>query len=468
MFKLTFNALLLLLPVSLIFTPVAISTVFVYSPRYLNYTKNISILCGTTIPTVMSNICPIQKFASKHFVISLTNIIIIVTIFLATWFTCYSIFNVVFVMEEILVFVSALIPAIFATSATNLLTLFICFESFNICFFTLLASNANEIRTLEAALQYIFVSMIASLIYLLGTFFIYCDVMSLYLVDIALFNTYDSLIYNYNPICNTGIFLIIVSIFIKLGIFPFYNWMVKVYSNLSTKALILAIVVIKTVFSMILLVVLAETNVLVNMNLRFLFVTGGFGSLIVSCGYLLVESKTKRFLAFSSLLSTGFMCLFLYPAITEFTYVTTLNYIVIQGFSLLFLLSFLTLSKCPTGLPVSINFRNYSEINFVYLTFLILSPFSLMGIPPFPGFFPKLAILYYLYNNGFNFILTIFLISTVIVAFCLIRPILKASHSGEMTGFTQTISFSKQRNLIISFLFFTFFFLILFINIFNT
>lgn len=455
MLKLSFNSLILIYPLSLLFLIFIILSTFNYQVRFLFHTKNIFILSLTFISLSCASIIWIPYYETLYFTFYNINIIILTLIFVSTCFICYFMFNLIFIMEELIILISVLFISISAISANNLISLFVCFESLNICFFILILSSANDAKSIEASLQYIFVSIITSLCFLTGTFFIYLTCMSFTFKDINLYLTYAQ----FSSIeleLYLGFFLIATSFFIKLGIFPFYNWLIQVYSSFTLKPLIIISTLLKFVFSLMFLSILTQVNLIFTTKLSLLFLIGGFGSLWISCFHLFVELKTKKMLALISLMSNGFLLLFWYSTTTELTYILSLSYITIQAFNLLFTFGFLAVLQSETNdLPVSIlNLRNYGEINFNFLIFFICSIFSLIGIPPFSGFFPKTAMIYYLYINNYTIILSFFLIFTIFSCFCFLRLIISISKTEYNTGMWKTINKSKIYYLIFFYLVF--------------
>jgi NADH:ubiquinone oxidoreductase subunit 2 (subunit N) len=446
MLQLTYNSLLLIFPLSLILVIFMILVVFKYNIRFVFFTKNIFILTFFSILVLLYNVHYVYCYNTIYFSFINIDIIFLSLLFLSVCFVCFFMFNFYFIMEEIILLISLLFISIFAISAVNFISLFVCFESLNICFFILILSSTNDARSVEAAIKYIFISMIASLVFLLGIVFIYLTWMSFSYSDLLLYFSYTSV----NEIdfeIVLGFFFVMLTFFIKLGIFPFYNWMVVVYSNLAVKPLIIVVCLIKFIFSLILIKLITTFFVVFNSNLYLLLFIGALGSFSVGCFYLLNEIKTKSYIAFLSPTSTGFLLMFLCSSNTEFLYVFSYLHVMTQAFTFVFFFGFLSFLKSKNDLPVSVDqLRNYAEINFSFLIFFIFTLFSFIGIPPFPGFFPKVAMLYLLFYNN-NFVLLFFSIMfTLIMSFCLFRMIVVISKNNYQTGLF--ISFQSYKGYV--------------------
>src|SRR5688500_11408893 len=178
MLQLSYNSLLLILPLTLLMLIITILLVFRYNIRYIIFTKNFFILTFATIFCLIFKIKHLYYYDTLFFSFINIDLIFLSLTFLSVCFTCFFMFNNTFIMEEIIILVSLLFIGLFAISANNFISLFICFESLNICFFILILTSTNDIRSIEAAIQYIYISMIASLIFLLGITFIYLTWMS--------------------------------------------------------------------------------------------------------------------------------------------------------------------------------------------------------------------------------------------------------------------------------------------------
>jgi len=454
MLKITFNSLLLLYPLGLILLIFIILLTFNYKTRFLFETKNIFHLSMVFIVFTCYSIKRIPCFETVYFTFHNINLFLLTLIFLFMCLTCFFMYKIVFIMEELIILISILFISIFAISANNLISLFICFESLNICFFILILTGSNDKRSIEAALKYVFVSIIASLCFLMGIFFIYLTCMSFSYKDIALYLSYSKL-YSIELELFVGFFFITTTFFIKLGIFPFYNWLVEVYSDLTLQPLILVSTLLKFVFTLMFLSLFTQINLIFALKLNLFLFIGGLGSLIVSCFFLLIETKIKKNIALISLMSNGFLLLFWCCPNTEVTYILSLSYISVQAITLIFTFGFLALLQFKKDLPISLSsLRNYSEINIVFLIFFICNILGLIGIPPFPGFFPKISMMYHIYINNCFVILFFFLFFTITSCVCFLRIILFISKTDDNLAIWTTLNQKYIFFLIFGFLLF--------------
>lgn len=192
---------------------------------------------------------------------------------------------------------------------------------------------------------------------------------------------------NYYKYSILGYLLLLISIFFKLGIFPFHQWSPDLYAGISYILMIYIQIFIK--YGILIL--------LYNINLLFLPLNKYiiiFGVLTIIIATLLINSQynIQRFIALSSISHLGFLIL-------QFNY-SYLFYIYIYTITSLFLLILL--------------YNN--NLNFIIKIIITFILFSLSGLPPLPGFYTKLYILIDLLNLGYISIIIILLISSIILA----------------------------------------------------
>lgn len=128
-------------------------------------------------------------------------------------------------------------------------------------------------------------------------------------------------------------------------------------------------------------------------------------SIIVGCYYALRQKEIKRFLAYSSIVHTGFLLLA--------DVVSSILYLIIYIISSVLFFSVLSEFKLSGGASISKNesdiiyLTDLRYINFrdqpVYAVFAFIALASMAGIPPFGGFYIKLWVFTDLAENGILF-----------------------------------------------------------------
>nr|WBK02810.1 NADH dehydrogenase subunit 2 [Inocellia sinensis]WBK02823.1 NADH dehydrogenase subunit 2 [Inocellia sinensis] len=256
----------------------------------------------------------------------------------------------------------------------------------NLLSFIPLMSNTKNIFSTEASLKYFLTQAFASstlVFFIILSFLLYLNYFS--------FNMNDSMK-----------MLILSSLFLKLGAAPFHFWFPSVAENL-TWLMNLILLTWQKIAPMILISYLIN-----SIYMQFIAI---FSTLIGSLGGL-NQTNLRKIMAFSSINHIGWM-------ISSLIMNNNLWKIYFLIYSLLTILMIM----------IFMNF-NLFFINQIYLMMnfnlmnkflLFMNFFSLGGLPPFLGFFPKWMIINNLIMNNYFFLLTIMSLLTLINLFFYLR-----------------------------------------------
>lgn len=229
-----------------------------------------------------------------------------------------------------------------------------------------------------SGIKYFLLSSIVSTLLLLGITLVYSYYGNLS-IDILL----SMYTYKYSTL---GYLLILLTLFFKLGIFPFHQWSPDLYSGISYIFMIYIQIFIKYGI----LILLYNIHPLFIPLSKYTVILGIL-TMIVASILLNSQYNIQRFIALSSISHLGFL-------IIQYSY-SYLFYIYIYSITSLFLL-FLFYSN-------SINI-----LIKIIITFIL---FSLSGLPPLPGFFTKLYILIDILHLGYISVIIVLLLSSIIL-----------------------------------------------------
>lgn len=221
------------------------------------------------------------------------------------------------------------------------------------------------------------------------------------------------------PISNFAVALILIGIFSKSATLPFHSWLPDAgVAPSPVTALLHAAVLVKIgvyVFARLFIATLPLAQI---WHTIVPWVAGI--SVIVSAGAALVDTDFKRIVAYSTISQIGFIFLGLSIG-NEIAFAGGLLYILMHGLAKagLFLCAGIveqnTKTKDITKLGGLIKTMPFTAISFLFCTF------SVMGIPPFGGFFSKYLVFSGAIKSGQLMISFVFLVGAFLTILYLLR-----------------------------------------------
>lgn len=335
-------------------------------------------------------------------------------------------------------------------TAYSLLMVYIGIELLSLPFYALIAISRYSQKSSESAIKYFILSSIASGFMLYGMSFIYGMTGSLTLDVIA-----DNLSIISNNVLNdkiilVSIILLLVGLLFKLGIFPFHLWVADVYQGAPNSVMLFLSTIPKIVILGLLIAILTETfSIYYNLWSKLLF-TLSLCSIFIGNLMALVQKNIKRMLGFSTVSHMGFILLSLGVASNDIAFRTTIYY------GIVYILMILVMFGIITALGVRNHFLdNLSDFKGLnkqhpWISFLILiTMFSMAGIPPFAGFLAKLFVISGLINEQYYNTAIFILIMSIIGSFYYIRVVKYVYF--DNSNITTCIYLRKSTLIILSF-----------------
>nr|YP_009538078.1 NADH dehydrogenase subunit 2 [Limenitis cleophas]AYN60860.1 NADH dehydrogenase subunit 2 [Limenitis cleophas] len=254
----------------------------------------------------------------------------------------------------------------------------------NLLSFIPLITTPYNLLNSEASLKYFLTQSIASIN------FLFSILLSLFFMKNFFFNNFFSIFIN-------------SSLLMKMGSIPFHFWFPNIMEGLSW-------------FNCFILMTWQKITPMILLsyyfNLNFLYFIMIFNVLIGAIGSF-NQTSLRKLMAFSSINNLGWM-------ISSIIISETLWMIYFIFYSIF------TFISCFLFYIINTFFINqlfFFNMNFLIKISIMINFFSLGGLPPFLGFFPKWIIINYLLNNNFFIISFMFIMSSLILLFIYIRII---------------------------------------------
>ena len=342
----------------------------------------------------------IFSYISNNFIV-FTRLFFLILFFI---FLClslnYLINKKILILEYIYLLTMSFCICFIIMGVNDFLLLYILLELQNICIYFLISLKRTSETSVEAAIKYFLISSVMMSVFLYG--------ISICYFDSGLMNFYDFELFLWNPSFNffttIGLSLILISFIIKIGLPPFYFWIIEVYNGCSVYFLFYLLIFIKFFYFSLLLklyfifhdLFYFFNDFLINIIIITIFTSIIFG---------LYQIKFKKFFIYSSISNSSF---FLFLFISN----NLDNYLYFFYFSLIYLFNMLgiyiglvNLNNWSTNLIFKkiTSITNFFNINLYFS--IIFSSFllSLAGLPLFSGFLYKFYFLNLLFNSNFFF-----------------------------------------------------------------
>jgi NADH-quinone oxidoreductase subunit N len=303
-------------------------------------------------------------------------------------------------------------------SANHLLSLYLGLELMSLCLYAMIAFYRDDKLATESAMKYFVLGALASSILLYGMSLLYGLTGSLELPEIRnAVSTMDQT----NLALILAVVLIVVALAFKLGAVPFHMWVPDVYqgSPTSTTAFLGAAPKIAA-FTMIMRLLVGGLEDLQVMWQQMFII---LALLSVAAGNIIAiaQDNLKRMLAYSTISHMGF---FLFGILSG----TAAGY----SAALFYVLIYATMSCAAFGLILYLSAKDFesdkltdlkglSKRNPVLALLLLITMFSMAGVPPTAGFFAKMSVIQALVDAGLVWVAVVAVLLAVIGAYYYLR-----------------------------------------------
>jgi len=276
---------------------------------------------------------------------------------------------------------STLMGMFFMISAGDFLMLYLGLELATLPLTLLAAFDKNLRRSAEAGVKLLMSSAVSSAVLLFGLSMMYGIYGTLHFTEIATQ-------YNNSYLAILALIFFLSGLGFKLSLVPFHLWTADVYEGAPLPVTTYFSVVSKgaALFALMLVLyqVFGQQPKVWSIALYFLSIS----TMVVGNLFALRQKNMKRFLAFSSITQAGFMMLGFMNS-ESFGMTTIVYFMLIYGFSNLAVFGVMSIVINATGKESMDDLNGFYTTNPKLSIIMLVSLFSLAGIPPVAGFFGK-------------------------------------------------------------------------------
>jgi NADH-quinone oxidoreductase subunit N len=315
----------------------------------------------------------------------------------------------------------ALLGIMVLISANSLVTIYLGVELLALSLYALVAINRDSGVSAEAAIKYFVLGSIASGALLYGMSIIYGVTGSLELGAVGkavvhLGPNQIGLLF--------GLAFLIVGVAFKFGAVPFHMWVPDVYHGAPTAVTLFLSSAPKLASFALAYRLLAEgLGGLHDPGWKDMLIVVSVLSMAVGNVVAIAQTNLKRMLAYSTISHVGFILLGILAGTSEgyqaaLYYTITYVIMAIGGFGMIILLS-----RAGFEADRLDDFRGLNARSPWFAAVMLMLMFSMAGVPPFVGFWAKLAVIQAVLNIGLLWLAIVAVAFSVIGAYYYLRVV---------------------------------------------
>ena len=304
-------------------------------------------------------------------------------------------------------------------SAASLVTLYLGLELLSLPLYALVALYRENDRATEAAMKYFIMGALASGMLLYGMTMLFGASGSLELSTISqvMTNGQHSLLFV------LGLVLIVCGVAFKLGAAPFHMWVPDVYEGAPTSVTLFVGTAPKLAAFGMMVRLLVETFPSLLSQWQPLLILLAITSMAVGNILAVTQSNLKRMLAYSAIAHMGYMLLGLIAG-TAMGYSAALFYMISYVFmSTASFAMLVLLSRAGFECEKISDLQGLNSRHPWLALMMLLTMFSMAGIPPLLGFFAKVGVLEALISAHFVWLSVIAIIFAIIGLYYYLRVV---------------------------------------------
>jgi len=356
-------------------------------------------------------------------------------------------------IEYPVLILSSILGMMVMISSNDLIVFYMGLELQSLALYVLASFNRENLLSSESGLKYFILSALSSGILLYGCSLVYGFSGS------TNYNIIAENILNANNGLTFGLVFILVGLAFKISAVPFHMWAPDVYEGSPTSVTIFFAILPKIAALTVIIRFLYVPFVNIIDQWQMIIIFLSIASMIFGAIAAIGQNNLKRLIAYSSIGHMGYALAGISTGSNEgvqssIIYIFIYLIMNISFFSCLFMLR--RNDKYYENID---DLSGISKNHPILSICLLITLFSLAGIPPLAGFFAKFYIFLAVIEKQMYFLAIVGLLSTVVAAFYYLRIIKKMYFDEEKEKYDLNHNFGLKLSLTISTIFILLYFL---------
>jgi NADH-quinone oxidoreductase subunit N len=312
----------------------------------------------------------------------------------------------------------ALLGMLVMISANSFLTLYLGLELQSLSLYAMVALRRDSSTAVEASMKYFVLGALASGLLLYGMSMLYGATGSLDLGRVAAAIAAPGA---NKIILIFGLVFVVSAIAFKLGAVPYHMWLPDVYDGAPTAITLFIGTATKLAAFAFMMRLLVGSLSSLAFDWQGMLVILSLLSMIFGNVIAIAQTNIKRMLAYSTIANMGFMLMgFLTASVNGYSaamfYTVTYVLTTLVGFGMVLLLSRRGFEADQLD-----DFKGLNQRSPWYAFMMLLTMFSLAGVPPTVGFYAKFSVIEAAVDIGMVWLAVVAVIASLVGAYYYVR-----------------------------------------------
>jgi NADH-quinone oxidoreductase subunit N len=305
-------------------------------------------------------------------------------------------------------------------SAHSLLTIYLGLELLSLSMYAMVALQRDSLQASEAAMKYFVLGAMASAMLLYGMSMLYGITGSL---DLGQINGGTAALQDNGMLLSFALVFIVIGVAFKLGAVPFHMWLPDVYHGAPTAVTLYLSSAPKLAAFAMLMRLLVDGLAGLQEQWEGMLILLTVLSLAAGNLIAIAQTNLKRMLAYSAISHVGFLLLGVLSG-TQAGYAAAMFYAIVYvlmglgGFGMIVLMS-----RAGFEADRIEDFKGLNERSPWFALMMLILMFSMAGVPPFLGFWSKLAVIQAAVGADLVWLAAVAVVFSVIGAFYYLRVV---------------------------------------------